>query len=278
MLVDLHAHSSASDGSLSPEELVDHAVEKDVRILALCDHDTTDGLKRFISYGADKEIKTISGLEISATWEKGNCHIMGLGISSDYDPLESTLQKIRDSRDMRNVHIIEKLNSFGMDITMDEVENLAGGDVVARPHIARAMLNKGHVSSVQEAFDKYLAKGAPAYVDRYRLDPENAVRLLIEARSIPILAHPSQLRLSTEALDGFVEKLKCLGLAGMEIYTPYTSDEELPLFITIAKKYDLFITGGSDFHGESKPNHALGYYRKDKPIPESCASAITQSE
>ena len=274
MLIDLHAHSSASDGSLSPEELVDYAVEKGVKVLALCDHDTTDGLSRFISYGTGKDIKTIPGLEISATWDKGNCHIIGLGIKSDYDPLESILQKIRDSRDNRNVHIIEKLNGFGIDITLDDVEGLAGGDVIARPHIARAMLNKGHVSSMQEAFDNYLAKGAPAYVDRYRLDPEDSVQMLLEARSLPVLAHPSQLRLSTEELDSFIEKLKCVGLAGMEIYTPYTSDDELPLYSTIAEKYDLFITGGSDFHGESKPDHFLGYYRKDKPIPESCSLAI----
>lgn len=274
MLIDLHAHSSASDGSLSPEELIDYAIEKEIKILALCDHDTTGGLSRFITYGAGKDINTISGLEISATWEKGNCHIMGLCISSDYAPLEPVLQKIRDSRDNRNLHIIEKLNSFGINITIDQAEGLAGGDVIARPHIARAMLNKGHVSSVQEAFDKYLAKGAPAYVDRYRLEPEDAVRLLLEAGSLPVLAHPSQLRLSTEELDDFVEKIKPSGLAGMEIYTPYTPDDELPSYIKIAEKYNLFITGGSDFHGESKPNHFLGYYRKDKPIPESCAVAV----
>ena len=275
MLIDLHAHSSASDGSLSPEELIDYAIQKKIKVLALCDHDTTDGLNRFISYGADKEIQTIPGLEISATWEKGNCHITGLNIRDDYEPLETVLQKIRDSRDNRNVHIIEKLNSFGIDITTDEVENLAGGDVIARPHIARVMLNKGHVSSVQEAFDTYLAKDAPAYVDRYRLDPEDAVRLLLEARSLPVLAHPSQLQLSVEELDSFVEKLKCIGLAGMEIYTPYTSDEELPQYINIAEKYNLLITGGSDFHGESKPDHFLGYYRKDKPIPENCTDFHT---
>lgn len=278
MLIDLHAHSSASDGSLSPEELVDYAIEKGIAILALCDHDTTDGLNNFVSHALGKNIKAIPGLEISAIWGKGNCHIIGLGISNNYDPLESILQKTRDSRDNRNVHIIKKLNSFGIDITIDEVENLAGGDVITRPHIARAMLNKGHVSSMQEALDKYLAKGAPAYVDRYRLDPENAVQLLLEAGSLPVLAHPSQLRLSIERLDGFVEKLKCMGLAGMEIYTPYTSDDEIPLYSNIAEKYNLFITGGSDFHGESKPNHVLGYYRKDNPIPEWCANAITQSE
>ena len=274
MLIDLHTHSSASDGSLSPEELIDFAVEQEIKILALCDHDTTDGISRFVAHGEKKDINTIPGLEISATWDKRNCHIIGLGIRDTYQPLESVLQRIRDSRDNRNIHIIEKLNRLRINITIEQVENLAGGDVVARPHIARAMLNNKYVSSVQEAFDKYLAKEAPAYVDRFRLEARKAVQLLCDAGSTVVLAHPSQLQLSIEELDKLVEKLKPYGLSGIEIYTPYTSDENIPLYIKTAEKHDLFITGGSDFHGESKPDHFLGYYRKDKPIPESCAIAI----
>lgn len=274
MLIDLHTHSSASDGSFSPEELIDYAIEKGISILALCDHDTTDGINQFIAYGANKDINTIPGLEISATWDKGNCHIIGLGIKDDYQPLESILQQIRDSRDNRNIRIIEKLNSLGINITIEQVENLAGGNVVARPHIARVMHNSRYVSSVQEAFDNYLAKGAPAYVDRFRLEPGKAVQLLCDAGSTVVLAHPSQLQIPIEELDKLIGKLKPYGLSGIEIYSPYTSDENIPLYIRIAEKQDLFVTGGSDFHGESKPNHFLGYYRKDKPIPESCAIAV----
>lgn len=274
MLIDLHAHSTASDGSLSPETLIDFAIEQGVGVLALCDHDTTAGLESFLSYGTDKNIKTIPGVELSATWDIGNCHITGLGVRNDYEPLESVLQQTRDSRDNRNVHIIEKINSFGIAITLDEVEALAGGEVVARPHIARIMLQQGYVSSVQEAFDKYLAKGAPAYVDRYRLEPEKTVELLKEAGSLTVLAHPSQLQIPTEQIDSLAKRLKQVGLAGIEVYTPYTSDDNIEPYCAIANKHGLFITGGSDFHGESKPDHYLGYYRKEKPIPEECAEGI----
>ncbi len=267
MLIDLHTHSTASDGSFSPEELIDYALEIGVDIIALCDHDTTAGLNSFLQYSNTKTLKAIPGVELSATWKKGNCHIVGLGVSDNYAPLESVLQQIRDSRDNRNELIIRKLNELGIAISLDTVEALAGGDVVARPHIARIMLQRGYVSSVQEAFDKYLAKGAPAYIDRYRLDPEKAVALLKEAGALPVLAHPSQLQLPNERIDSLVEKLKPYGLAGIEVYTPYTDDNDIAPYCAIADRYGLFISGGSDFHGESKPDHYLGYYRKETPIP-----------
>ncbi len=274
MLVDLHAHSSMSDGSYSPKELVDFAIAQHIDVLALTDHDTTAGLEEFLLYSSDKPLKAIPGVELSATWEKGNCHIVGLNVRNDYAPLETVLQEIRDSRDNRNEIIINKLNELNLMITLDEVEALAGGDVVARPHIARIMLAKGYVSSVQEAFDSYLAKDAPAYVDRYRLDPENAVSLLRDAGSLPVLAHPSQLKLTIEQIDSLVEKLKPCGLAGLEVYTPYTPDNGIDAYLNIAKKHTLFVSGGSDFHGESKPDHFLGYYRKEKTIPDECVKGI----
>ena len=273
-LVDLHAHSSASDGSFSPRELVDFAARRNLGTLALCDHDTTSGLDEFISCSKQTAIHAVRGVELSATWKTGNCHIVGLGVNDNYGPLEDLLQDFRDSRDNRNVKIVDRLNKAGIAVTLDEIESIAGGDVVARPHIARVMMHKGYVASTQEAFDKYLAKGAPAYVDRFRLDPENAVEILSEASAKVVLAHPSQLKLDVPELDTFVKKLAPFGLAGMEVYTPYTSDEVLDEYVAIAKKYDLYVTGGSDFHGESKPDHFLGHYRADKVIPSFCAEIV----
>ncbi|MBD3315468.1 MAG: PHP domain-containing protein [Chitinivibrionales bacterium] len=269
-MLDLHTHSTESDGSLTPEQVIDHAVDRGISRVALCDHDTTAGTARFTAYGADKGVEAIAGVEVSATWPKGNCHILGLGVRNDYGPLEEVLRKIRDSRDRRNEMIVAKLNELGVDVTLEEVESLAGGEVVARPHMARVMVTKGIVASVQEAFDKYLAKGAPAYVDRYRLDPDRAVLLLKEAGARVILAHPSQLRLEPEAVDELVGELKPHGLEGIEVYTPYTTGEQLPRYTAIARKHDLAISGGSDFHGESKPTHFMGYYRENVPIPEFC--------
>jgi hypothetical protein len=276
MFADLHAHSTASDGSLTPEELIDYAISKGIGVCALCDHDTTAGIRRFLSYASGKPLRAIPGVELSATWESGNCHITGLGVTDDYAPLESMLHQIRQSRDSRNERIIHKLNELGVAITLDDVGAIAGGEVVARPHIARIMHEKGYVGSVKEAFTRYLAKGAPAYVDRYRLDPGDAVALLAQAGALPVLAHPSQLLLTPEGIDSLVHTLKLRGLAGIEIYTPYTSEEQIPVYRAIARKHGLLVCGGSDFHGVSKPDHYLGYYRKDMPIPRECAEYFTE--
>ncbi len=275
-LVDLHVHSFASDGSFSPKGIVDLALEKNVKTVALCDHDTTAGLNEFISYSKAAGIKAIRGVELSATWSKGNCHIVGLEVNGGNKPLEHLLQEFRDSRYSRNLKIVDKLNAIGVAVTLDEIEEIAGGDVIARPHIARIMLKKGFVTSVQEAFDKYLAKGAPAYVDRYRLDPEKAVQILNEAGAKVVLAHPSQLKLEITELDAFVKKLIPFGLSGIEVYTPYTTDEQIDKYIAIANKYNLYISGGSDFHGESKPDHFLGHYRGDRVIPAKCAEIVNK--
>jgi len=268
MLLDLHVHSTESDGSLSPEQLVDYAVDKGISALALCDHDTTSGVTRFVSYGESKNIRALPGVEISATWETGNCHILGLGVSDNNAALEETLLKIRDSRGGRNEKIIAKLNALGIAITLAEAQGLAGGDVVGRPHMARIMHEKGFVESVQEAFDKYLAKGAPAYVDRFRLKPYKAVALLRQAAKLVVLAHPSQLRIAPDKLEEFVAGLVPHGLGGIEAYTPYNG--ELKLYLELAQKHNLAVTGGSDFHGESKPDHVLGYYGDGLAIPEDC--------
>jgi hypothetical protein len=271
---DFHAHSNESDGSLSPEQLVDHAVEKGVSTCALTDHDTTTGIQRFCSYARDKGIHGIGGVEVSANWSEGNCHIVGLNVRDDYGPLEDALSEIRNGRNLRNERIIQKLNDLGVDITLEEVEELAGGEVVSRPHMARIMHHKGIVSSVKEAFDTYFAKGGPAYVERYRLDPPDAVKLLHEAGGLVILAHPTQLKISVEETDTLIEQLAPLGLAGIEVYTPYANDEEVDRYRDIAQKHDLVQSGGSDFHGESKPDHYLGYYRKEVPIPQVCLDSV----
>jgi predicted metal-dependent phosphoesterase TrpH len=269
MLYDLHAHTSASDGSFTPEELVDFAVQQGLGALAKCDHDTTDANARFLRHGEGKPIRLIAGVELSATWQNGNCHIVGLHVRDDCAPLEETLAAIRAGRGDRNGKIIAKLNQLGVDVTLEEAAALAGGDIIARPHIARVMVEKGYAQSVQEAFDRYLAKGAPAYLDRFRLDPERAVSLLVQAGARVVLAHPTQLKLDIDGVDELVGRLRPHGLAGIEVYTPYTPDELIGPYLDIAARHELIVTGGSDFHGASKPNHFLGYYREDVPIPQS---------
>jgi len=275
-MIDLHTHSTESDGSYTVKELVDFAVQSDISVMALCDHDTTAGIETFVSYGKERNLTAIGSVELSAEWSLGNCHILGYGVNTQHAELQSMLQKTRDSRDHRNELIIEKLNQNNVDISLAEVEALAGGDVVGRPHMARIMVERGYVKSVQEAFNNYLAKGAAAYIDRFRLEPADAVALLTDAGAEVVLAHPNQTRLEHDDLAAFVKKLKDHGLKGVECYTPYTDETTCKRYESIARELSLIVTGGSDFHGASKPTHFLGYTKKNKPIPQSCADELLQ--
>lgn len=278
MIIDLHSHSTVSDGSLTPEELVKMASEKGVEVLALCDHDTTDGQKNFLDNCKKYSIKGVAAIEVSTLYDGGNCHLLGYGVSDNNNELEALLKKVRNSRSGRNEKIIEKLNSVGINITIEEVSEIAGGDVIARPHIARIILKKGAVDSVQEAFDKYLTKGKIGYIDRYRIDPEEAVKILTLAGAKVVLAHPTQLNSSVEKIDKFVAKLKRSGLWGLEVYTPYTKNDLIEPYINIAHKNGLKITAGSDFHGASKPTHFLGELRDGKKIDSNLKDLVSIDE
>ncbi|MFP4014679.1 MAG: PHP domain-containing protein [Chitinispirillaceae bacterium] len=268
MLNDFHVHSTESDGQLSPEELLDLASANGVGVIALCDHDTTAGVERFVRYGRERGIKALSGIELSAQWKRGNCHILGLGVSHDHEPLEAVLKKTRESRDLRNELILEKLRDLGIRISTEQLRQEAGGEVVARPHIAAALYKAGHVSSKQEAFDKYLTRGGLAYVDRFRLAPGEGIGLLREAGAFVVLAHPSQLNLSNTDLFEFVADLKKFGLQGVEVYSPHTTDEQIELYRKISVSLGLTPTGGSDFHALVEGERVPGFYKAATPIPE----------
>jgi hypothetical protein len=264
---DFHVHSNESDGQLSPELLVDAAIGNGVSIIALCDHDTTAGARRFVQYGKSRGITAISGIELSAKWKGGNCHILGLSVCDDYEPLEAVLRKTRESRDRRNDLILEKLAEQGINISAEQLQNEAGGEVVARPHIAYALLKAGYVNSFQEAFDKYLSSGGAAYVDRYRLPPKEAVALLRDAGAFAVLAHPRQLALEKAALFDFLIEMKNAGLQGVEVYSPDTTDEQIQLYKDMSAALKLTQTGGSDFHAPGQGGRDLGYYRPSMAIP-----------
>jgi predicted metal-dependent phosphoesterase TrpH len=275
MLIDLHVHSNESDGSLSPDRLIDLAVSQGITTLSLTDHDTTAGLARFTEYGLQKNIRTFQGIELSATWQKsGSCHFLGYGVHENCPRLEQVLSEIRQSRDTRNATILGRLATLGFPLQMEDVAGSVAGGVMSRPHIAKAMVAAGYVASIQEAFDRFLVKGAPGYVDRYHLEPGAAVALLSQVGALSVLAHPSQLKLSIENLESFVAELKPLGLAGMEVFTPYTPVQAIPSYLSIVQKYDLVATGGSDFHGATKPNNFLGHYSDMLPIPAQCSEEL----
>ena len=267
MLNDFHVHSNESDGRLSPESLIDAAIAKGLFVIALCDHDTTAGGARFVEYGKERGIRALSGIELSAQWKGGNCHLLGLSVSDGYEPLEALLRETRRSRDRRNELILEKLASNGVSVSVEQVRREAGGEVVARPHIAAVLVKAGYVRSTQEAFDKYLTQGGAAYVDRYRLASGEAVKILREAGAFVALAHPRQLAVSGSALFDIAAELKNAGLQGIEVYSPDTTDEQVAAYKEIATALGLAQTGGSDFHVPGQGGRDLGCYRPQTPIP-----------
>jgi predicted metal-dependent phosphoesterase TrpH len=264
---DFHVHSNESDGQLSPELLIDAAIGNGVSVIALCDHDTTAGARRFVQYGKSRGITALSGIEISAQWKGGNCHILGLSVSDGCGELEAVLKKTRESRGRRNDLILEKLASIGIEISSEQLLSEAGGEVVARPHIANALLKAGYVGTFQEAFDKYLTNGALAYVDRFRLAPADSVKLLRGAGAFVALAHPRQLAMGNSELFDFLIELKKSGLQGVEVYSPDTTDEQIHVYKEMSAALGLTQTGGSDFHAPGQGGRDLGFYRPSTPIP-----------
>ncbi len=265
---DFHVHSNESDGQLSPEMLIDAAIGNGVSVIAVCDHDTTAGVRRFVQYGRSRNIKAMSGIELSAKWQGGNCHLLGIAVNDGYEPLESVLRKTRESRDRRNSLILEKLAALGINISPEQLQSEAGGEVVARPHIANALVKGGHVNSIQEAFAKYLSHNKLAYVDRFRLEPADAVKLLRDAGAFVALAHPRQMSLGNSELFDALITLKKAGLQGVEVYSPDTTDEQIHAYGEMASALGLSPTGGSDFHAPGRGGREIGFYREGMPIPE----------
>jgi len=257
-MIDLHVHSTFSDGSLTPEALAAQAAESGLHAVALTDHVSTAGVARFLAACQVNGIEGMTGVEISADVSRGTLHMLGYGVDTNHARLQSVLHEIRDGREERNHKILAKLNALGYVLTWDEVAAYAGEDVIGRPHFAQALLAKGFVASKEEAFDRLLAKNKPAYVDRFRLSPAESVGLIREAGGVAVLAHPFTLDLGKKALRAYVEELKGLGLDGIETYYSEHTPVQVREYESLARDLDLIRTGGSDFHGDINPNIRLG--------------------
>ncbi len=227
--------------------------------MALTDHDTVDGLPEAVAAGERLGVEVIPGVEISAQCPGGTMHIVGLFIEYHDGRLDERLAVLKQARIDRNPKIIAKLNALGIPVTMARVEEISGGGQVGRPHIARALMEAGYVTSIQQAFDIYLRMGGKAYVSKFRFPPDQALAMIREAKGIPILAHPFTLNLgSAFALKNLLTELKGLGLAGLEVfYSEHTLEQEA-LYLKLARELDLLVSGGSDFHGQNKPEITLG--------------------
>jgi len=256
--IDLHTHSTASDGSYSPTELVKLAKEMGLRALALTDHDTIEGLAEFIKTGKELDLETVPGTELSAYFEKGTLHILGYFIDFHSPKLKDRLKKLQEARAERNPKIVKKLQALGIPITYEEVVAISGGGQIGRPHFAKLLLQKGIVKTFDEAFERFLKRGAPAYVEKDKIFPRECLEIILEAGGIPVLAHPFTLHLENDALEVFVKQLKDWGLRGIEAYYTEHTPEQTAFYLKLAEKYGLCVTGGSDFHGKNKPEIKLG--------------------
>lgn len=268
-MIDLHVHSTFSDGSYTPTKVAAMAIEAGLTAMALTDHDSTSGITEFMKACEGTSLIGIPGVEISADVPKGTFHMLGYYLDIDNKPLQDALLKIRDGREIRNAEILEKVNKLGIPLTWDEVRAYAGEDVVGRPHFAMAMMAKGYVSSKEEAFDKYLKKGKSAYADRFRLTPEDSVAMIKGAGGIAVLAHPFTLEMSNKNLSVYLNKLKEIGLSGVEVYYSEHNAQQVKDYERLCKESGLIATGGSDFHGEINPKVRIGTGFGNLNVPDS---------
>jgi len=256
--IDLHTHTTFSDGTFSPTELVGLAAEKSIKVIAITDHDNFDGVLEAVKCGKEKNVTIVSGIEMSTDFESKEIHILGLFIDINNNDFNSVLKSLKEKRKKRNKIAIEKLQKLGVDITYDELETISSNKIITRAHFARILIKKGYVKSLREFFDKYMGEGKPAYVKREVVSPEKTISLINNSGGVAILAHPLLYNMTNNKLNEMICYLKDLGLKGIEcIYSTHT-EKDTRYLISVAEKYGLRISGGSDFHGANKPDIDLG--------------------
>lgn len=267
--VDLHLHTTASDGTMFPAELVKYAVEKGLSGIAITDHDTVDGIAEALEEASNHDIEVIPGIEISVE-HKVEIHILGYFTKNNYTNIIKVLRVMQEAREERNKKIIKKLNEFGFDIHYEEVKNEAKGNIIGRPHIARVLKNKGYVSSMKDAFNKYLGRNGKAYFLREsKLSPEKAIQEILKSGGVPVIAHPILLGFGRKELEKLIVEFKQFGLKGIEVFYTENTTEQTSMLKIIAEKYELIKTGGSDFHGDNKDGIEIGKGKGHLKIPYS---------
>lgn len=271
MRTDLHTHSTASDGLLPPARLVREAREHGVGVLALTDHDTTDGVPEALDTGRTYRVEVIPGVEINTDVDAYEVHVLGYLVDHTRQEFQAFLGRMRAGRVERAARMVEKLRALGVPVEWERVREIAAGAAVGRPHVARALVQAGRVQSVQEAFERYLSRSGPAYVPRTRLSPEEAVEVILQAGGVPVLAHPGW-----EASGPAIERVPLLvdhGLCGIEVYYPDHTPAMVAAYLDVARRHGLVATGGTDYHGGGIATRvALG----SVPVPPDAVPALRQ--
>jgi len=263
-MIDLHTHTDESDGTFTPVELIDGARSLRLEALGICDHDTFAGYDQAVPLAEAAGLDLICGIELSTKWfsspQSNGRSIHMLGYFFDQPPtgeFRDWLEAIRAARRDRNRRLAARLQSLGIDVTLEEVERL-GRSLAGRPHFARLLVQKGYVKTIQEAFDRYLAESGEAYVERDEPLLDEGIRRILDAGGLPSLAHPVRLTNRHPVLENAVKQMCDMGLRAIEVYHSDHSPQDVEFYLKLAGRYGLMITGGTDFHGENKPGLALG--------------------
>ena len=257
--IDLHVHTTASDGTMRPAEVVRYAQKKGLRAIAITDHDTIEGLDEAIHEGNELGFEVIPGVELSVDAPTGTMHVLGYYIDPASAELTDKLLILQQARMERNLTIIERLRGLGIPIELSEVKAAPEHGQIGRPHFAHTLVKKGYARNIQDAFDRYLGKGKPAYAEKFRFAPEEAMHFIGTAGGLSILAHPFTLNQPQQKdLEPLIMTLKEKGLEGIEVFYPEHSEGQTKLYRSLAQKYGLLLTGGSDFHGLTKDDVDLG--------------------
>jgi hypothetical protein len=277
MSVDLHVHTTASDGTVSPAAVVEDALAIGITALAITDHDTQEGISEARAAASGRGVEVIPGAELSLDYDEGGMHLVVLWLETGPGPLQDRLLSLRESRDIRNLAMVERLGHLGMPLEIEEVLLEAGTGSVGRPHIAAVMMRKGYVPDIRTAFDLWLARGRPAYVSRPRLAPENAIELARESGAVPVLAHPHTLGIHrANDMSRLLGPLVEAGLVGLEAEYPLYRRHEREGYTHLARRFGLLPSGGSDFHGMYKPGLHLGIGYGDLRVSDEIAAALRE--
>jgi len=252
--VDIHIHSTASDGRLTPEEVVRKSAEIGLTVIALCDHDTVDGIAPALAAAKSfPGLKVIPSIEVSTDVSDGEAHVLGYFIDYTDHKLLVKLEGMRNSRRERAQKMITKLRNLGINIEWQRVQEIAGSGSVGRPHVAQAMLEKGYISSIKEAFTDYISRDGPAYAEREKITPAEAVDMILQTKGLPVLAHP----FTTNDPEAMIIELKKVGLVGIEAYYDGYTADDVSRLVGLANKYNVIATGGSDYHGLGLSNETM---------------------
>jgi predicted metal-dependent phosphoesterase TrpH len=277
-MIDLHTHSSASDGDLSPAELVAAAANQGLSAIALTDHDTIKGLKSAEETASKYSIRFIPGIELEIAWsaDQGEFHLLGLGLARPGPAFLSAADFLARARETRNREILDRLCTLGIHADYEEVRAFSGGGSVGRPHFASLLISRGLVKNHEMAFARYLGRGKPLFVPKAALEFDRAVGLIKESGGIAVLAHPMSLYISWGRLPDFVRDLKNRGLDGLEAWHPTAKPRSCKRLEILGRSLGLYITEGSDFHGKVRPDRKLGHSSGDRKIAGSVLDAIPE--